>query len=326
MVPFTPDYDLSQLSLRPLSLTPIPIANLSLDPTSPLCPYGDGVRSSPIVIVLQSTMMTQVLPIRVLTHNIRYATTSPFKGEQPWAQRKQLLLNELQYEARHCQETFVCLQEVLYNQLGDLLAGLNQEAEPEAPEWDYIGVGRDDGHQSGEYSPIFYRPAIWELIQWETVWLSSTPDRPSKSWDAASIRIVTIGVFTHRQTQNTILVLNTHLDDQGSRSRLEAARIILRKIAEYRGRTYDHDGLTSSISGTVLAGDFNSEEKQEAYQELTTSLLDASKAVEGANDMVTTLLGLGLDTRMNRLRASTMFWWIPLSMQTGKLKLMDMQS
>ncbi|KAJ5348804.1 hypothetical protein MYU51_007047 [Penicillium brevicompactum] len=228
-------------------------------------------------------MMTQVLPIRVLTHNIRYATTSPFKGEQPWAQRKQLLLNELQYETRHCQESFVCLQEVLHTQLGELLAGLNQGSEPEAPEWDYIGVGRDDGHQSGEYSPIFYRPAIWELIEWETVWLSSTPERPSKSWDAASIRIVTIGVFIHRQTQSTILVLNTHLDDQGSQSRLEAARIILGKISEWRGRTYDHDGLTRCISGTFLTGDFNSEENQEAYQELTGRLLDAYKEVERVN-------------------------------------------
>lgn len=117
-------------------------------------------------------MLTQILPIRVLTHNIRYATTSPFQGERPWAERKQLLLNEFQYEARHCQETFICLQEVLHNQLGDVLAGLNQEAEPEASEWGYIGVGRDDGHESGEYSPIFYRKAVWELIHWETVWLS----------------------------------------------------------------------------------------------------------------------------------------------------------
>ncbi|CAG8129486.1 unnamed protein product [Penicillium olsonii] len=232
-----------------------------------------------IVIAQVSTMMTQVLPIRALTHNIRYATSSPFQGERPWSERKQLLLNELHYETRHCQETFVCLQEVLHNQLGDILAGLNEETKPEAPGWEYIGVGRDDGHESGEYSPIFYRAAVWELVHWETVWLSRTPETPSKSWDAASIRIVTIGVFTHRQTQNTILVMNTHLDDQGSRSRLEAARIILEKISDYRGRTYDQNGVTRAISGTFLAGDFNSEENQEAYQELTVSLLDAYKEV-----------------------------------------------
>ncbi|KXG52704.1 Endonuclease/exonuclease/phosphatase [Penicillium griseofulvum] len=222
-------------------------------------------------------MRSAKLPIRVLTHNIRYATSSPFKGERPWDERKQLLLNEFEYETRHCGETFVCLQEVLHNQLGDILAGLNQDTEPEAPEWKYIGVGRDDGHEAGEYSPIIYRPSVWELLHWETVWLSKTPETPSKSWDAASIRIVTIGVFTHRVTRNTVLAMNTHLDDQGSQSRFEAARIILGKISEYSQNKY-----AKLISGIFLTGDFNSEENQEAYQELTKSLLDAYKEIESS--------------------------------------------
>ncbi|KAJ5783041.1 hypothetical protein N7457_004815 [Penicillium paradoxum] len=222
-------------------------------------------------------MKSSILPIRVLTHNIRYATSAPFEGERPWAERKQLLSNEFEYETRHCGESFICLQEVLHNQIGDILAGLNQNAESGAPEWKYIGVGRDDGNEAGEYSPIFYRPSIWELLHWETVWLSETPDKPSKSWDAASIRIVTIGVFTHRASENTVLAMNTHLDNQGSRSRLEAARIIAGKISEYSQNKFGE-----LISGTFLAGDFNSEENQEAYQELTKSLLDAYKEVKSS--------------------------------------------
>ncbi|KGO63170.1 Endonuclease/exonuclease/phosphatase [Penicillium expansum] len=196
---------------------------------------------------------------------------------RPWAERKQLLLNEFEYETRHCGETFICLQEVLNNQLGDILAGLNQDAEPEEPEWEYIGVGRDDGHEAGEYSPIIYRPSVWEVLHWETVWLSETQETPSKNWDAASIRIVTIGVFTHRGSQNTVLAMNTHLDDQGSQSRLEAAYIITGKISEY-----SQNKFAKLISGTFLAGDFNSEENQEAYQELTKSLLDAYKEVDNS--------------------------------------------
>jgi hypothetical protein len=150
-------------------------------------------------------------------------------------------LNEFEYETRHCAESFLCLQEVLRNQLGDILAGLNQDAELETPEWEYIGVGRDDGLEAGEYSPIIYRPAVWELLHWETVWLSKTPETPSKSWDAAS------------------------------------ARIIIDKISEY-----SQNKFAKLISGTFLAGDFNSEENQEAYQELTRNLLDAYKQVESS--------------------------------------------
>lgn len=214
------------------------------------------------------------LPLRVLTHNIRYATSQPFKGEKPWAERKQLLLNELVYNTRHIAETFICLQEVLHVQLEDILAGLNQSANAK-DQWAYIGVGRDDGKRNGEYSPILYKPAVWQLHQWETVWLSETPDRPSKSWDAASTRIVTIGVFKHQATGKFLLVMSTHLDDQGSRSRFESARIILRKINDYLDPSYKE-----TIAGVVLAGDFNSEENQEAYQELTTEesiLVDSQK-------------------------------------------------
>lgn len=176
-------------------------------------------------------------------------------------------MNELEYHTRYATDTFICLQEVLHNQLEDIRAGLNPgKGSSTTQEWAYIGVGRDDGKQAGEYSPIFYRPSVWDLLRWETVWLSETPSKPSKSWDAASIRIVTIGVFTHRSSGNTVLAMNTHLDDQGSRSRLEAARIIRGNI-----RKYNEGELGGLISGTFLAGDLNSQEEEEAYSDLTGS-------------------------------------------------------
>jgi endonuclease/exonuclease/phosphatase family metal-dependent hydrolase len=217
------------------------------------------------------------LPIRILTHNIRYATSAPFKGEKPWVERRQRLLNELRFNTQHNLESFICLQEVLHVQLTDILSGLNKDSASHL-EWEYIGVGRDDGHEAGEYSPIFYRPAIWKLEHWETVWLSEAPDKPSKSWDAASVRIVTIGIFRHRASSKVVLALNTHLDDQGSRSRFEAARIILRKIDDYLRGEYG-----GSIAGVFLSGDLNSEETQEAYKVLTatnSSLVDAQKVVD----------------------------------------------
>ncbi|GIC85803.1 endonuclease/exonuclease/phosphatase family protein [Aspergillus udagawae] len=224
------------------------------------------------------------LPLRILTHNIRYATGSPFKGELPWDDRKQPLLNELLFNTRN-QDSFICLQEVLHNQLVDVLSGLNQHSSTVPPtsasetqQWEYIGVGRDDGHKAGEYSPIFYQPSVWQLRHWESVWLSETPSKPSKGWDAASIRILTIGVFTHIMTRLTVLAMNTHLDDQGSRSRFEAAKIILQKIDDYRSGDF-----RDSIAGVCLTGDFNSQETQEAYNVLTgseSSLVDTAKVVE----------------------------------------------
>ena len=92
---------------------------------------------------------------------------------------------------------------MLHNQLADILTGLNGTRSATAPspsqdEWTYIGVGRDDGYQKGEYSPILYRPSVWAVKAWKTVWLSPTPDQPGLGWDATSVRIVTVGTFMHR--------------------------------------------------------------------------------------------------------------------------------
>ena len=217
------------------------------------------------------------LPLRILSHNIRFATSSLFKGERPWSDRKQPLVNELLYNTRHL-DAFICLQEVLHSQLVGILSGVNHGSQEQEQSWAYIGVGRDDGKEAGEYSPILYRPAVWHLRHWETIWLSQTPAVPSKGWDASSIRIATIGIFTHCASRQTVLAMNTHLDDQGSHSRFEAARMILQKVHEYKD-----GGWGSLISGVFLSGDLNSEEYQEAYQVFTAAnspLKDSAKLVD----------------------------------------------
>jgi endonuclease/exonuclease/phosphatase family metal-dependent hydrolase len=225
------------------------------------------------VLAMRSTAQ---LPIRLLTHNIRYATSSPFTGEKPWADRRQLLLNELYYHTLYNQESFVCLQEVLHNQLIDVMTGLNSTSPSPAgnaeAEWAYIGVGRDDGQQAGEYSPIIYRPSIWKLESWKTVWLSETPDVPGKGWDAASVRIVTVGSFVHRQSKARVVGLCTHFDDQGVVSRRESAKLILKVVEDVTSPNTNttNGNATGAAAGeripVFLGGDLNSETSGDAYQ------------------------------------------------------------
>jgi endonuclease/exonuclease/phosphatase family metal-dependent hydrolase len=195
--------------------------------------------------------------ISVITHNIRYATQAPFPGEERWPIRRPRLCSELVFNSSN-PATFICLQEVLHQQLQDVLESLNYSPASD-DEWAYIGVGRDDGKKAGEYSPIFYRPSVWHLKRWETRWLSQTPEVPSKGWDAASIRIVTVGDFVHFETGQKVRVLSTHLDDQGSRSREESAKIIL---------SLTHVNNASTV---LLGGDFNSPPGDGAYQVMTSA-------------------------------------------------------
>ena len=235
------------------------------------------------------------LPVRLLTKNVRYATTAPFEGEEKWDTRKPYLINELRFNTAHCDESFICLQEVLHQQLTDVHRGLN-----EVGTWDFIGVGREDGHQAGEYSPIFYKPSVWRLESWETMWLSRTPEKPSKSWDAASTRILTVGVFSHRATKKRVVGMNTHLDDQGSRSRLESAKIIVHQAQKH----LSHEA--EKPLPVFLTGDFNSESNQEAYLEVTgdgSPMVDIYDVVPKNKQYgdATTFSGFTSETRRKRI-------------------------
>ncbi|KAL9119078.1 MAG: hypothetical protein Q9187_004370 [Circinaria calcarea] len=230
------------------------------------------------------------LPIRLLTHNIRYATKTPFPGEELWAVRKSRLINELRFNTGFVPEAFICLQEVLHEQLQDILSELNRDGE-----WQYIGVGREDGDQVGEYSPVLYRPSIWQLQEFKTLWLSETPDRPSKGWDAASTRILTVGKFEHHESKKVLVAMNTHLDDQGSRSRLESAKIIRDQAAAMSCPTPDGPRLP-----VFLTGDLNSEPSMEAYRYLfeQSPMVDVQTMVPpgGRYGHVDTFTGFGQDS------------------------------
>ncbi len=243
------------------------------------------------------------LPLRILTHNIRYAATSLERNEKPWPERLPLIVSELSYNTQFLTgstpnesifpETitqtaagvaFICLQEVLHGQLVDILAGLNDphvskdsSTPSTGPIWAHIGIAREDGLEKGEYSPILYPVQVVSLLHFENIWLSPTPHKPSKGWDAGSPRILTVGVFEHKMTGQRLMACCTHLDNQGSKARMQSVRLILETIERIRGQwttncAPDHrlEDRSKEI-GVFLAGDFNSLPEKEAYLEMKHS-------------------------------------------------------
>ncbi len=62
-------------------------------------------------------------------------------------------------------------------------------------------MGRRNGEQAGEFTPIFYRRDRFELLTHDTFWLSEHPEEPgSMGWDAACPRTVTWAKFRDRLT------------------------------------------------------------------------------------------------------------------------------
>ncbi|KAF2834877.1 hypothetical protein M501DRAFT_943266, partial [Patellaria atrata CBS 101060] len=213
--------------------------------------------------------------------NIHNAALELFRNERPWPERYPLVLSQLKHETRFL-NTFICLQEVLHVQLVNIRDGLNgSEASKDSassdpavdPIWAHVGVARDDGKRKGEYGPIIYPIKVYELLHNETVWLSPTPDTPSRGWDAGSIRILTLAVFKHKASRRLLLACNTHLDNAGSTSRRKSVDVILKTITRVRREWARRSEERINERGLQVfpAGDFNSFPTQEAYLAMKSS-------------------------------------------------------
>ena len=191
-----------------------------------------------------------------MSFNIRY--NNPDDGEHAWPNRADRVASVIRFH----EADVAGLQEALIGQIRDL--------EPRLPGYAWVGVGRDDGEESGEFSPIFYRTDRLELLGNDTFWLSETPDTPgSQSWDAALPRIVTWARFRDRQTDRTFYHFNTHFDHRGEQARLESARLITQRV----------DSLAGDAP-TVVTGDFNVTPEAAPYAHLAEALTDAYTAVD----------------------------------------------
>lgn len=184
-------------------------------------------------------------PLNVMTFNLRYDT--PRDSANAWPLRKDYAASQVLFHDVH----ILGVQEALHHQLIDMKQRL--------PRFAWVGVGRDDGLQKGEYSAIFYDSTRLQALQSHTFWLSTTPEAAgSKGWDANITRIVTWAKFRDRRTKKQFFVFNTHFDHIGKVARAESAKLLLRKVNEIAGKM-----------PSIITGDFNASPSQEPIQIIT---------------------------------------------------------
>ncbi len=180
------------------------------------------------------------------TYNIRNKNSGDSLRGEVWSKRCQVLCDQVNFMAPAVFGT----QEVLHGQLADMKGMLNG--------YDYIGVGRDDGKEAGEYAAIFYQKDRLRLLDEGNFWLNETPDVPKLGWDAACIRICTWGKFVDSLTTREFYFFNLHMDHVGKVARREGARLVVSKIGEIAGD-----------APVILTGDFNVDQTDEIYRIFT---------------------------------------------------------
>lgn len=184
-------------------------------------------------------------PLRVMSFNIRY--NEPRDGVNAWANRKTKVADVIRFH----KADLIGVQEAQNNQKKDL--------ETLLPHFAWLGAGRTDGKEDGEWSAILYRKSRFKLLETKIFWLSETPEKAdSIGWDAAYPRIVRWGKFEDRNTKKVFYHFNTHFDHQGETARVESAKLLLAQISKIAGKL-----------PFVVTGDFNAREDTNVYKILT---------------------------------------------------------
>ncbi|MBC7884034.1 MAG: endonuclease/exonuclease/phosphatase family protein [Saprospiraceae bacterium] len=203
------------------------------------------------VETISSTAYAQHFTPTFLTFNIRYDGKSDTINN--WQSRKGAIVSLI----NHYEPSVFGIQEGLLNQVTYIDSSLNK--------YQYIGAGRDNGFEKGEYCAIFFDRHKYVVLQTSTFWLSEIYDKPNKGWDAALPRICTYGLFEDMDTKAKFFVFNTHFDHVGKIAREKSAYQILEWI-----QVLNHEHLP-----VILMGDFNSEPDEKPIEILSILLKDA---------------------------------------------------
>jgi len=198
------------------------------------------------VVTCVVTLSLTAQSLHVMTFNIRLNLAADSLNAWPYRKDKaasQILFHDV---------SLLGVQEALHEQMMDLKDRL--------PQFNYVGVGRDDGKEKGEYSAIFYDTTRLAVLQSNTFWLSETPATPGKGWDAAYPRIVTWAEFRDKKTKKRFFAFNTHFDHIGKVARRESAKLLLQKVKAIAGN-----------NKVIVTGDFNSQPSDEPIQIITAS-------------------------------------------------------
>ena len=197
------------------------------------------------VIVLLTSCNSKPVDLNVMSFNIRY--DNPDDSLNNWQYRKDVAAKTIKNQ----NADIVGTQEVLVNQLNDLKSRL--------PEYNAIGVGREDGIEKGEYSAILYKKDRFKEIKSGYFWLSETPEvAGSKGWDGACERIATWAILEDISSKKQLFFINTHLDHVGKIARQKGVTLLLSRA----------NALANGLP-IIMTGDFNATPESDVIKHVT---------------------------------------------------------
>lgn len=208
--------------------------------------------------------------LRVMSFNVRFAKAghSEAAKENNWNDPEHPRRERAIRVVREFRPDLLGVQEAREGQIEDLQKAL--------PDYDYYGVGRDDGKTAGECSGIFFRKDRFDKTDAGSFWLSETPDTPGTTFAPNKLpRVASWVRLKDRVADREFVYLNMHWDHQDVPAREKAAALVRERLEKI-----EKDGLL------IVTGDLNSFEDTKAFATLTQpTATDARKLADSYREL-----------------------------------------
>ncbi len=199
-----------------------------------------------------SRLMADDADLRVMSFNVRFskAGSNEKAAENNWGDPDHPRRERAIRIVREINPDLLGVQEARELQIEDFEHAL--------PEYDFYGIGRDDGKTAGEFSGIFYRKERFKRKDAGSFWLSATPEEPGTTFSYNNLpRIASWVLLADNQLHREFVLLNMHWDHQDEQAREKSAALVRERLA-----------ATAQGRPIIVIGDLNSHEDTKAFATL----------------------------------------------------------
>ena len=172
--------------------------------------------------------------------NIRWQSDGDKESGNGWKKRIEPIANVIRFH----DFDIVGIQEGSDSKLKDLMPLLS----------DYEDVRLE----TNDHNPILLKKGLFEILGKGRFYLSETPFQKSKSWDSKHTRFCNWVELRRTIDSARFFVFNLHFDYHGKTARIGSSKMLPHMVA-----------IISKGAPFIVAGDFNSSEKSEAYANLS---------------------------------------------------------
>ncbi len=191
--------------------------------------------------------------MRIVSLNLRYAHNADMNNQGIREPRIVQFVKDFAPDVMGVQECEKFWRDRLVSTIGELGYIPAQEE----------AFGADDAYAFKNF--IWYNSKKNDLVESGRIWLSETPDAPSRGFGSRFYISAGYAVVKSKESGECIAYINTHLDVEKLERRMNEIGVIKSKIKE----------LESAGYAVFITGDFNDDQDSDVYRAMAEQLLDA---------------------------------------------------